>query len=728
MRGSIQAPHGSRTSGGGKAQSVTMTAQDQDQAQASGPIEGGVAYQYAAVQQITENRENIEYQLTMREQPKHSRMCGVGEKADRRPIDPAPIVQLRVITHDRPLKTEVLVANSGTAPSEPGSKNTLRTSTKGFAGQVGIRRGVPVTTASGEGWEDKAWYLENPYYFMYAMLCDAETDEELHLLQDGKTRYTSGSCVSCLYHLKDIDGSHQGFFVFPDLSIRVEGRFRLKLCLFETIGHSVHHCKSIYSAPFNVFTAKRFPGMEESTRLSKSFADQGLKVRVRKNPRSRRRGSKRKEGHDRNPLVGTGPSSAPGYVPGPVSRRSPPQPSPPTHGAAIIEREFDRGSEFYQGRREAPRASPYARSLSPLRSSNAARYETTEARAAVHGSSRLSPPRSDHYGYWQPGPPGRGAVREIVQERHPPHYEGRGPAPAVPPLDRGRFERPSPMEVKRVISPPAAPQLSSHGYDPYGRGGQPLAPSRAGGEVHSGPPSGRILPDPYSGEAPASFRKGIPHSPAPYEHSGWDPRPDPRDVDRDRARSYLPSLRDVRVMASLDLPNADRRPSSASLLSEGPTLSGPRSAPARPMSSQAREYPSSSRAGLDEWADQRRPGSIGSSRYEFSVSGASYPPPNPVSTGRHSPHLIHRRRPEFEQEQHAGYPSPNETANLSFHVREKGVGGGGKKFKRLKKKPGFPTALISLELSEGRPVLALLHCSLPCKELFDGMVSLRGSA
>jgi hypothetical protein len=95
---------------------------------------------------------------------------------------------------------------------------------------------VPVTTQRGEGWEDKAWYLENPYYFMYAMLADADTDEELHLLQDGKTRYTTGSCVSCLYHLKDIDGSHQGFFVFPDLSIRVEGRYRLKLCLFETIG------------------------------------------------------------------------------------------------------------------------------------------------------------------------------------------------------------------------------------------------------------------------------------------------------------------------------------------------------------------------------------------------------------------------------------------------------------------------------------------------------------
>lgn len=36
-----------------------------------------------------------EYELTVRQEPKQARMCGVG--ADRRPIDPPPIVQLRVI-------------------------------------------------------------------------------------------------------------------------------------------------------------------------------------------------------------------------------------------------------------------------------------------------------------------------------------------------------------------------------------------------------------------------------------------------------------------------------------------------------------------------------------------------------------------------------------------------------------------------------------------------------
>lgn len=153
-------------------------------------------------------------------------MCGVGEKADRRPIDPAPIIQLRVVIHPHPVN-QASETDSGASP-KAAHKEDAASATSAYAKSDAafphLRRGEPVTTALGQGWEDKAWYLENPYYFMCAMLADAEKDEELHLLSDGKTRYTTGSCVSCLYHLRDIDGSHQGFFVFPDLSIRVEGR------------------------------------------------------------------------------------------------------------------------------------------------------------------------------------------------------------------------------------------------------------------------------------------------------------------------------------------------------------------------------------------------------------------------------------------------------------------------------------------------------------------------
>ena len=36
------------------------------------------------------------------------------------------------------------------------------------------------------------------------------------------------------------------------------------------------------SSPFDVFTAKRFPGMVEPTELSRAFAKQGIKITIRK--------------------------------------------------------------------------------------------------------------------------------------------------------------------------------------------------------------------------------------------------------------------------------------------------------------------------------------------------------------------------------------------------------------------------------------------------------------
>ncbi|THH19155.1 hypothetical protein EW146_g1964, partial [Bondarzewia mesenterica] len=227
-----------------------------------------------------------EYDLSVRQQPKQARMCGVG--ADRRPIDPPPIVQLRVIDHNRRTHPRITAGCFDAAPAAFGQT-----------------------------------FLQNPYYFMFASLAKPDDDTELHWMKDGKTRCTTGSVVSSLYHLKDSENDNRdaGFFVFPDLSVRQEGSYRLKLSLFEVVGlgfseglhaqashtfvfamtwsltvfsnrSNVYHCKSIFSAPFYVYTAKKFPGMEESTPLSCSLADQGIKIRIRKDIRQRKpRGS-----------------------------------------------------------------------------------------------------------------------------------------------------------------------------------------------------------------------------------------------------------------------------------------------------------------------------------------------------------------------------------------------------------------------------------------------------
>lgn len=66
-------------------------------------------------------------------------------------------------------------------------------------------------------------------------LTRATHEDELHLIEDGKTRFLTGTQVSSLYHLKDLDNTDAAFFVFPDLGVRKEGRYKLKLTLFEIV-------------------------------------------------------------------------------------------------------------------------------------------------------------------------------------------------------------------------------------------------------------------------------------------------------------------------------------------------------------------------------------------------------------------------------------------------------------------------------------------------------------
>nr|ODN85937.1 hypothetical protein L203_04436 [Cryptococcus depauperatus CBS 7841] len=195
------------------------------------------------------------YELKMRQQPVQARMCGVGDKSDRRPVDPTPIIQLKVIDHN----------GEDVTPVDPRVQPHLRKPPSDYDGESPI---------------------SNPYYFLFACLVGGEEQEdELHVIDDGKTRFLTGTPVSSLYHLKDLDSSDAAFFVFPDLGVRKEGRYKLKLTLFETVDQEVYYCTTMYTSTFSVYSAKKFPGMSKATDLSVSFADQGLKIRVRKDPR-----------------------------------------------------------------------------------------------------------------------------------------------------------------------------------------------------------------------------------------------------------------------------------------------------------------------------------------------------------------------------------------------------------------------------------------------------------
>lgn len=111
--------------------------------------------------------------------------------------------------------------------------------------------------------------------------------------------------------------SPAGYFIFPDLSVRHEGLYRLSFSLFEELKEikdgdnepegsprakdklmnstpmapkaHVHFRLEVKSSPFAVFSAKKFPGLSESTPLSRTVAEQGCRVRIRRDVRMRRR-------------------------------------------------------------------------------------------------------------------------------------------------------------------------------------------------------------------------------------------------------------------------------------------------------------------------------------------------------------------------------------------------------------------------------------------------------
>ncbi|ORY02827.1 hypothetical protein K493DRAFT_207704 [Basidiobolus meristosporus CBS 931.73] len=118
---------------------------------------------------------------------------------------------------------------------------------------------------------------------MYASLVPANPSDTTQL----SPRSLTGTLASSLYKLKDVDNTDGGFFVFSDVSVRVEGQFRLQFSLFEIISQSAVPLATAYSDVFTVYPPKLFPGMAESTFLSRSFSDQGVRIRIRKEHRSK---------------------------------------------------------------------------------------------------------------------------------------------------------------------------------------------------------------------------------------------------------------------------------------------------------------------------------------------------------------------------------------------------------------------------------------------------------
>lgn len=118
------------------------------------------------------------------------------------------------------------------------------------------------------------------------------------------TRNLIGSLCVSAFKLTNPNNEMGVWFILQDLSVRTEGAFRLKMN-FVNVGSptaaqtlntaSAPVLASCFSDKFDVYSAKKFPGVIESTNLSKCFATQGIKIPIRKDGI---RGNERRPGDD----------------------------------------------------------------------------------------------------------------------------------------------------------------------------------------------------------------------------------------------------------------------------------------------------------------------------------------------------------------------------------------------------------------------------------------------
>ncbi|KAJ5166063.1 hypothetical protein N7492_006359 [Penicillium capsulatum] len=230
---------------------------------------------------ITREGKQITYKLSVMQQPERARACGAGAKssADRRPVDPPPVVELRIFE------------------SEPGNEAQMTDIT----------------------------FAYNANFFLYATLDTARPIAHGRVAGPPSCPVLTGVPVAGVAYLDR--PSQAGYFIFPDLSVRHEGRYRLSFHLYEEIknvkdadkdsnaplpnqiGHPLaskpgspqaflNFRLEVKTVPFTVYSAKKFPGLATSTNLSHVIAEQGCRVRIRRDVRMRRRGDKREEEYD----------------------------------------------------------------------------------------------------------------------------------------------------------------------------------------------------------------------------------------------------------------------------------------------------------------------------------------------------------------------------------------------------------------------------------------------
>ncbi|KAJ5887628.1 Velvet complex subunit B [Penicillium taxi] len=277
--------------------------------------------------------------LQVVQQPIRARMCGFGDK-DRRPITPPPCI--RLIVRDQHTDKEIdineidtsfyvltvdlwnaegnsevnLVKHSATSPSistamsssYPPPPQSMSPTYPGYGqNPYAPPVGYPQQVNNYYGGAQQMTYQNQYGQQVYSQYGGYPQGSQMPAAMSPAqpvsggpggmfTRNLIGSLSASAFRLTDPDNKIGVWFILQDLSVRTEGTFRLKMSFVNVgtpsteagngapvINHdSAPVLASVFSEPFQVFSAKKFPGVIESTQLSKCFALQGIKIPIRK--------------------------------------------------------------------------------------------------------------------------------------------------------------------------------------------------------------------------------------------------------------------------------------------------------------------------------------------------------------------------------------------------------------------------------------------------------------
>lgn len=294
-----------------------------------------------------------------------------------------------------------------------------------------------------------------------------------------------------------------GYFIFSDLSVRHEGRYYLSFALMEevkeardmdieeatsgadeitgpdaaSIGRYFSFRTNVQTDVFDVFSAKKFPGLQESTELSRTVAEQGCRVRIRRDVRMRRR-----EKGDKGKGVAAREEE---FAPKPRVEASPHirgrSSSNDTSGTYQDMQRRQSGMEYRSSRTsfaapETPsgRQPPYG-PVAPF---------SSHAQSMPNSPSYPRPPHGVHY---QQRPP----YNHYTSERSPTHHYGPPPPLHSAPAHRDSYSyrhEPPTLAPKLEADPDVQrlpPMRSFHGYT-----AEPRRPS------YTPQPMPRLMPHP----------------------------------------------------------------------------------------------------------------------------------------------------------------------------------------------------------------------------------------